>query len=135
MSKTEFFYNQERGFRAAAEVGTLNLIEGPTNVMWLHQHGLFNSVAPLGVGIAFNQIKILCSLSCRIMILLDPDTAGTNATRKLVQQCSHLFDFDIGAIPKGKDIQNCTESEIYDIYTNPRRMKIKEDGTILLSSI
>jgi DNA primase len=55
----------------------MNLVEGTTDAIMMHQHGLTNTGAILGTGISDEQVKIIARINPpRIVLCFDKDTAG-----------------------------------------------------------
>jgi DNA primase len=55
------------------------IVEGYMDALAAHQHGFHNVVASLGTALTEHQFKQLQKLAPRIVLALDPDTAGINA--------------------------------------------------------
>jgi DNA primase len=90
--KSLFLYN---AFRLQAPVDELILVEGFTAVWWLHQNGLPNVVATMGVECSGRQLEIIASVlkpSGRLWLMPDGDDAGQRLGQSVVGQISiHRF--------------------------------------------
>ncbi len=56
------------------------IVEGYLDVLALHQAGFSNVVSPMGTALTGDQLHLIKGLTKRIVLALDPDTAGVNAT-------------------------------------------------------
>ena len=79
------------GLDQAAEVirkeGTALLVEGPLDVIQLHQAGLTHAVACLGTSVSELQLHLLRRQGMKhLLIALDGDSAGQAATERLIEQ-------------------------------------------------
>jgi len=61
------------------------IVEGYMDVMQAHQAGFKNVVAEMGTALTEHQIRQLQQITKRIILALDPDTAGVQATLRGVQ--------------------------------------------------
>ena len=80
--KSDFLYNF---FEAKHSIEKeIFLVEGFFDVISLTQIGVTNCIALLGTNISYQQIKLLQSLEKRIILFLDSDIAGREATIKII---------------------------------------------------
>jgi DNA primase len=93
------------------------LVEGPTDVVMLHQHGIGNAVATCGTAITNNQAKLLARVTERVTVLYDGDDAGKAATIRAVEvllqeqlQVSVLF------LPEHSDPADFIAATGYDAF-------------------
>ncbi len=80
------------------------LVEGYTDVLAMHQHGLTNTVASCGTALTTQQVALLKRFTPHITILFDGDQAGQEATIraiKLLLQGGLLVD--VVHLPGGQD--------------------------------
>jgi DNA primase len=63
------------------------LAEGYMDVIALHQAGVSNAVAPLGTAFTDEQARLLRRWAERVILILDTDEAGQNATVKDILTC------------------------------------------------
>src|SRR5699024_3255189 len=72
------------GFHLAKEdikdKGFAVLVEGYFDVITSHQHGLENTIAPLGTALTVNQALLLKSVTKNVVIAFDDDEAGIQAS-------------------------------------------------------
>ena len=101
------------GLDQAAETirreGTALLVEGPLDVIQLHQAGFTQAVACLGTSVSELQLQLLRRQGMkRLLIALDGDSAGQSATEKLLEQLQpQLVGGGLSAsvvqLPEGQD--------------------------------
>jgi len=98
--------------QAAAAIrreGTALLVEGPLDVIQLHQAGFQQAVACLGTSVSALQLQLLQRHGMKqLLIALDGDSAGQAATERLLQQLQpELIRGQLGAavvsLPEGQD--------------------------------
>lgn len=78
--KTLFGYDKARAGIRAQDCAVI--VEGYLDVIILHQAGFTNTVASMGTALTPNQVRLLTRQSKRIVLALDADDAGENATLK-----------------------------------------------------
>ena len=109
------------GLDQAAEVirkqGTALLVEGPLDVIQLHQAGFCNAVACLGTSVSELQLQLLRRQGMKhLLIALDGDSAGQAATERLVEQLqTQLTSGGLSALvvqlPEGEDADGLIRSQ------------------------
>jgi 5S rRNA maturation endonuclease (ribonuclease M5) len=64
--------------------GTIILVEGPLDALWLRQHGFKNSLSILGGGtVGIKQREVIASIDpSRVVLAFDNDDAGRKTTEK-----------------------------------------------------
>lgn len=104
-SQESFLFNKKNilyGFHLAKnsirESKSVILVEGYMDLIALHQHGLTNSIAVMGIGLNNNNVILLKNLATNIYLGLDSDTAGENAKIRI----NNLF-LEEGIITKNLD--------------------------------
>ena len=91
-------------------------MEGPFNLWSLYQWGK-TGIALLGTGTEY-QYKLLSQIKCKGYVLcLDPDSAGRNGTRKIIDYLlkhkkKNIF---VTLMPEGKDVNDLTEDEFKNV--------------------
>jgi DNA primase len=80
------------------------LVEGYMDVIFAHQYGFQNVVAPMGTAITERQINQIKKLTRHIALALDPDAAGEEAALRCVGY-ENALDAEVKVItlPTGKD--------------------------------
>ena len=121
-------YRYTRGFPKASTLfglhkpfqirqGTIILVEGPLDCIWLHQHGYPNSLAILGATISERQARALVDLKAwRIVLAFDNDDAGRRATEAAERRLSKYFDIEAvswtGPLSDRKDVAECNQADL-----------------------
>jgi DNA primase len=103
-SKSDQLYGIDLARQAAAKAGYLAVVEGYTDVMMAHQHGIENVVATMGT--AFNQrhIRKMRGVVPRVVLVFDADAGGTTGVdRALEVFVSQEMDLRIATLPAGLD--------------------------------
>lgn len=68
------------------------IVEGYLDVIALHQAGFANTVSPMGTALTEHQLQLLKRFSKRIVLALDPDAAGDQATLRGLQVARQAMD-------------------------------------------
>lgn len=78
--KSQVLYGLDHAKAAMAATGDAVVVEGYTDVIALHEHGIENAVATLGTSLTMKHIRLLSRhASKRIVYLFDGDAAGQRA--------------------------------------------------------
>lgn len=78
--KSQVLYGLDHAKAAMAATGDAVVVEGYTDVIALHEHGITNAVATLGTALTMKHIRLLSRhASKRIVYLFDGDAAGQRA--------------------------------------------------------
>lgn len=102
--KNKVLYGYFQAKRRIAETGKAVLLEGPTDVISLHQAGLTNSVCPLGTAFGENQAKLLKRVCNAVILFLDGDKAGLRAAlRNIDILLKEGFTVSVVTCPSGED--------------------------------
>ena len=68
------------------------IVEGYMDVIGLHQAGYPNAVAPMGTALTEAQFNLIKRLTTNIILALDPDVAGQNATLRGLETARRALD-------------------------------------------
>lgn len=79
-NKSAVLYGLEHAQEAIRDAGQAVLVEGYTDVIAAHQFGHRNVVASLGTSLTETQMRLLKRLTGEVVLALDADTAGLEAT-------------------------------------------------------
>ena len=80
------------------------LVEGYLDAIICHQFGFQNTVAPLGTALTEGQVKRLGTLSKKVVIVYDSDSAGIAAARKSLKVlCEADITTRVLILPPGED--------------------------------
>ena len=96
------------------------LVEGYFDVIKLEQNGFKNCLAPLGTSINHEKLIELTKKGFEIIICLDGDIAGRNATIRLMNNLLSDINFELGIkfvlLPKNHDPDQLIENQMFDIF-------------------
>jgi DNA primase len=107
--KSELLFGLDRAAGPIRRCGEAVLVEGPLDVIQLHQGGIDIAVASLGTVLAEPQGQRLLRLGVRrLSIAYDADAAGLAATARLIrdwrpQAISGALDLRVVTLPPGSD--------------------------------
>jgi DNA primase len=103
-NKSEVVYGVNFSKNEIRKEGEVILVEGYTDVITLHQHGIKNVVASSGTSLTSGQIKILQRYGNRIIMIYDADSAGQKAMERgmniALEQGMEVFLMEL---PDGED--------------------------------
>ncbi len=101
--KSRLLFGLDMARRAIRESEVAVIVEGYMDVMQAHQAGYANVVAQMGTALTEEQLRQLGRYASRLILALDPDTAGLNATMRGVSVASQTLDGeqDIHFDPRG----------------------------------
>ncbi|MDO8671023.1 MAG: DNA primase, partial [Dehalococcoidia bacterium] len=80
------------------------IVEGYMDAVMAHQHGYRNVVASMGTALTEKQMRILKRLSKNLVLALDPDSAGDEATLRGLAVAQDAFDQKTVAVPTWQGI-------------------------------
>lgn len=78
-SKGRLLYGLDRARKPIRAADQAVIVEGYLDVIALHQAGYENVVSPMGTALTEDQLRLLKRFTRRIVLALDPDTAGQRA--------------------------------------------------------
>ena len=78
--KSTLLYGLSHARRTIRESETAVIVEGYMDVLQAHQAGFTNVVAEMGTALTETQLRTLARYTNRLILALDPDTAGQMAT-------------------------------------------------------
>jgi len=112
-------YLLPKGFRKALYnlspiEGCVYLVEGPLDVLKLYTLGLRNACALFGSSIDYFQVRLLIKHGVReVVVMLDGDVVGRNATKKVVELIKPFFSkVSILNLPDGLDPCDISERTV-----------------------
>jgi len=117
-TRTKYWYSP--GFSCADHLfgaslhnlkGSTIIVEGPLDVMRLHQYGYTNAVGLLGSYCSPSQRKILARLGHIVYVGLDNDEAGRTAAKRVIKDLSGQFVVKIIEWLQN-DPGECTQEEV-----------------------
>ncbi|MFT3890653.1 MAG: DNA primase [Anaerolineales bacterium] len=91
-SKGHLLYGLDRARKAIRAVDQAVIVEGYLDVIALHQAGYENVVSPMGTALTEDQMRLLKKFTRRIVLALDPDTAGQKAVLRGLDAARSAMD-------------------------------------------
>ena len=92
----DHLYNLWFAKKYIAKNNTAIIVESPGNVWRLEEAGIKNSVAIFGTSLGDKQKLLLdCSGAMSLIIILDPDTAGSEGIEKIKEKCSRTYNIKV----------------------------------------
>ncbi|MDR4508447.1 MAG: DNA primase [Candidatus Brocadiaceae bacterium] len=102
--KSNVLYGIDIAKNAILKQRRVILMEGYTDVIMAHQHGINWSVAVLGTSVSRQHLRQLRQYCDQVILLLDSDIAGQKSSdRNLDIFIEEEFDVKIAQLPKGYD--------------------------------
>jgi len=86
--KSALLYALDRAKESIRRERTAIVVEGYMDAIAAHQHGITNVVASMGTALTERQIRTLERLKARVLLALDADAAGIEATLRALQEAS-----------------------------------------------
>ena len=103
-SKSDQLYGIDQARQAAIKAGYLAIVEGYTDVMMAHQHGIQHVVATMGTALNHRHIRSIRGTVPRVVLVFDADAGGdTGVDRALEVFVSQEMDLRIATLPDGLD--------------------------------
>jgi DNA primase len=103
-SKSENVYGLDLARESIAKSREVVVVEGYTDVIMAHQHGLTNVVAVLGTALGARHIRLLKRYADTINLVLDGDEAGQKRTNEVLELfVASEVDLRILTLPAGSD--------------------------------
>src|SRR6266542_4995133 len=91
-TKGHVLYGLDRARKPIRTVDQAVIVEGYLDVIALHQAGYENVVSPMGTALTEDQLRLLKKFSRRIVLALDPDTAGQRAVLRGLDAARQAMD-------------------------------------------
>lgn len=107
-SKSGELYALELARASITHAGGVVVMEGYTDVIAAHQHGINNAVAVLGTALTERHVGLLRRFTDSVTLVLDGDEAGQRRTMQILDELLALFveneiDLRILTLPEGGD--------------------------------
>ena len=107
-SKSRELYGLDAARDGIAREKQVVVLEGYTDCLMAHQHGLTNMVAVLGTALGEAHLQVLRRFTDSIVLVLDGDDAGRRRTNEIIDALLALFvknqiDLRILTLPEGLD--------------------------------
>lgn len=92
--KSKLLFGLDRAKNAIRDADTAVVVEGYMDVIQAHQAGYHNVVAQMGTALTEVQLKKLVSYAQNVLLALDSDAAGQNATRRSLEVARQTLESD-----------------------------------------
>jgi DNA primase len=116
--KANHLFNLNRAKKHIYEVGYCIIVEGYFDVMRLHQLGFKNVVALSGTSLTETQCNLIYRYCNKVLIMLDGDDAGKNATNKTMERARQNSIFaNVVELPNSLDPDDLDEETMKIIDT------------------
>jgi DNA primase len=102
-SKGNLLYGLDRARKPIRAADQAVIVEGYLDVIAVHQAGYENVVSPMGTALTEDQLRLLKRLTRKIVLALDPDTAGQKAILRGLDAARQAMDREgeLGFDPRG----------------------------------
>ncbi len=102
-SKGRLLYGLDRARRPIRAADQAVIVEGYLDVIAVHQAGYENVVSPMGTALTEDQLRLLKRFTRKIVLALDPDTAGQKAILRGLDAARQAMDREgeLGFDPRG----------------------------------
>ncbi|UCH86408.1 MAG: DNA primase [Dehalococcoidia bacterium] len=102
--KGSLLYALDKAKEEIRRQGLAVIVEGYMDAIAAHQHGFPNVVASMGTALSERQVRLLKRFSRDVVLALDADTAGQEATLRAVEYQDILGrDIRVVILPEGRD--------------------------------
>ncbi len=102
--KGSILYALDKAKEHIRREGSAVLVEGYMDAIAAHQHGYANVVASMGTALTERQVRLLKRVARDVILALDADTAGQEATLRAVEYQEILGgDIRVAVLPAGLD--------------------------------
>jgi DNA primase len=95
-------YGIDKAIPSIRELGSVVVVEGYFDALFLHQYGINNAVASLGTALTERQVSLLKRHTKKLFLALDADAAGAEATRRGLEVAIQVFDRKATPVPTGR---------------------------------
>ncbi|MCL5265876.1 MAG: DNA primase [Chloroflexi bacterium] len=92
-------YGIDQAQRSIRDTDRAVIVEGYVDVLISHQCGIKNVIASLGTALTERQVGILKKLTKNLVLALDPDAAGDEATLRGLEVAKQVFDKKAVPVP------------------------------------
>ncbi len=90
--KGRLLYGLDLARKSIRSMNQAVIVEGYMDVIGLHQAGFSNAVSPMGTALTEDQFRLIKRLTRNVILALDPDAAGQNATLKGLETARKAMD-------------------------------------------
>ncbi|MGD0205198.1 MAG: DNA primase [Dehalococcoidia bacterium] len=110
--KGSLLYGLDKAREHIRGEGLAVIVEGYMDAIAAHQHGFANVVASMGTALGERQVRLLKRFSRDVVLALDADSAGQEATLRAVEYQDILErDIRVVILPEGRDPDQVIRSD------------------------
>jgi DNA primase len=110
--KGSLLYALDKAREHIRREGLAVIVEGYMDAIAAHQHGFANVVASMGTALSERQVRLLKRFSRDVVLALDADSAGQEATLRAVEYQDILErDIRVVILPEGRDPDEVIRSD------------------------
>ncbi|NIA07329.1 MAG: DNA primase [Actinobacteria bacterium] len=103
-SKSSCLYGLDQARDSIVRKNQAVVVEGYTDCLMAHQHGLTNVVATMGTALTDLQAGLLRRFCERVVVVFDSDQAGLQAADRAIDVfLGQRIQLSVAAVPQGKD--------------------------------
>lgn len=102
--KGAVLYGLDQAAPAIRRDGRAVLVEGYFDVLWAHQAGFKNVVAPMGTALTATQVHLLKRLTHRLYLVFDADAAGAHAMLRGMEVIREALDERTVPVPTAQGL-------------------------------
>jgi DNA primase len=113
--KSAILYGLDRAKDAIRTESRAIIVEGYMDVIAAHEHNFANVVASMGTALTERQVAVLKRFTSNIVLALDADTAGSEATLRGVQVVADNVDHETVPVPNWRGVVRQQEALAADI--------------------
>jgi DNA primase len=123
--KSQLLFGLDQAAAAIHSTGEALLVEGPLDVIQLHQAGFTTAVAAMGTALTLEQLQLLQRRGARrLLVVFDGDGAGRRATGKLIAGLRSAvigsgLELAVVELPSGTDPDGLIRSHGPDALRRP----------------
>ena len=113
--KSGSFYGIDCSSATIRQKNLVVIVEGYMDVLRAHQHGCQNVVASMGTSLTEKQVAIIKKLTKNLVLALDADVAGEEATLRSAEVMEQALDKKVVPVPMWKGLiryENVLDAEI-----------------------
>ncbi len=99
--KGRILYGLDKAAQAIRSSGVAVVVEGYMDVVGPHQQGFLNAVASMGTSLTEHQVALLKGAAKTVVLALDPDAAGREATWRSLESSWRVFQRQATARARG----------------------------------
>ena len=122
--KSEILFGMDRARDAIRTRGFTCLVEGQMDVLHAHQAGFENVVALSGTALSERHLSLMKRYSENLMLVLDADTAGLNATARSAELALRQgLRVKAASLPSGKDPTDLISEDAKDFSLRIKNAK------------